>query len=171
MLTITEREAILGSSINSRVEKHGDEDVTAFDIPLSGIPVGEVELNVLLQDPKAYSSLYQPPGGASTMHEPRFPVLGELGLKDKIEGAEVSIWIGLAKDPLVLKDCKLKGVTVELQTGGASLVSCKVQCTPQVDKQFTKLFEHLGHDVQVEIRVDGYGEQVDALDEPQERAA
>ena len=163
MLTLTEREAVLGNSINTRTEKHGDEDVTALDIPLSGIAIDEQELNILLQDPHAFGALYDAPGKRGTMTEPKLKVLAPLKLKDKIEGAEVSLWIGMAKEPVVIRDCKIAKVTLDLQTGGTTLLSVQVQCTPTIDKHITKLLEQLGHAVTVEIRVDGYGEQRDLL--------
>lgn len=163
MLTLTEREATLGSSINTRCERHGDEDVTALDIPLSGMALDEKELNILLQDPHAFGALYVAAGARGSMSEPKLKVLGPLKLKDKIEGAEVSLWIGMAKEPVVIRDCKLAKVTLELQTGGTTLLSLQVQCTPTIDKHITKLLEQLGHAITVEIRVDGYGEQRDLL--------
>jgi hypothetical protein len=172
MLHLNDREAKLGTSINSRAEMHGDQEVPAFDIPLSGIPLEESELNTLLQDESATESLYIPPNGnGRTMTEPRFKGLAPLKLKDKIENAEVLIWIGMAKEPLTLHACNLAKVTLEPKTGGTTLMSCQVQCTPTIDKSVMRLFDHLGSDVNVQIVVDGFGEQKDLLDEQPEADA
>lgn len=156
MLTITERPATLGSSINTRVEKHGDNDVTALDIPLSGISLAAAELNALLLEPGAHDALFERNGSG---FDPRIAALGTLRLKNKIEGANVSIHVGLGKDSLELVDCKLARVQLDPQPGGRTDLSVQVQCTPTIDKHVTKLLEHLGADVEVEIVVDGYGDQ------------
>ena len=38
-LSLTKRPAKIGPSINTRTQRHGDDDVPATDIPLSGILV------------------------------------------------------------------------------------------------------------------------------------
>ena len=101
MLSITPRPARLGSSINTRVEKHGEEDVTALDIPLLDIPLSAAELNALLMDPHAHRLLYNKEGD---FEKPTLERLAPLRLKDKIEGAVVEIKVGLAQDAVKLAD-------------------------------------------------------------------
>lgn len=157
MLSISQRPAHIGSSVNSRVEKHGDDDVTAFDIPITGIPLEAEEINQLLQDPHAWDKLYDPRSGGG--HDPAFPLLAPFKLKHKIESATVLIRFGLQRTALQLTDCTIAKVIIEPTAGGTTLVSLQVQCTPTLDKSMTNLFEHLGGDCELELHVAGYGDQ------------
>ena len=88
MLNITMRPCQLGSSINTRVERHGDEDVPACDIPLDGIMLTEAELNLLLDDPHASRCLFTAVAG---VHQPALPMIAALSLRSKLEGATVTL--------------------------------------------------------------------------------
>ncbi len=158
MLSISQRPAMIGTSINSRVAKHGDDHVTGFDIPVAGIALEATELNQLLQDPHAWSKLFDAATNGDG-HRPAFPLLKPFRLKHKIEAATVIVLVGMQRNALRFTDCKLAKVTIEPTAGGVTLLSVQVQCTPTIDKRMTELFDHLGGDCLIEIHVAGYGDQ------------
>lgn len=151
MLNLNRRAAHIGVSFNGRRERHGDEDMPALDIKLEGIVLGEKEFNSLLGDPHAEEAFFDPPGKRSTQVVPRFPKLDALKLKDKIENVKVSIWLDGKDVPVVLAACDLAKVTLTPQDGGTVSLACQVQCLEPGDKAVSKLFDHLGATVSVEI--------------------
>lgn len=168
MLMISSRACQLGSSINTRTEKHGDDDVPACDIPLAGIMLDERELNALLGDPYAHRALFTDKAGHK---EPTLPQVEGFVLKAKIENVTVRIGHNLLdtsdKDSRTLTDCKLKGLTLEPMSGGATALSCKVQTSgDHVGSLVGALIAHLGQHVAIEfsegaIAVDGDDTQLD----------
>lgn len=156
MLSLSNRPCRIGSSINTRTEKHGDEDVTALDIPLNEIMIEDVELNILLQEPHASNVLFNAPPGK--LAEPVFKSIKSLRLKDKIEGASVIITLNGSTE-VKLSDCKISKVTLDPQIGGLTCVSLQVQCTPKLDSLIARLLEKLNCEATVEILAEGFGEQ------------
>lgn len=151
MTTLTDRACQLGSSINLRIEKHGDDDVPACDIPLGGLMLNHAELGALLNDPKAYTMLFHTDRGHP---EPAFPQIQNLVLRDKRVGANVTIRIqtsGPAKS-IELKDCKLKDLTLAPLSGGLTALAVKVQTSgDHVPMTIGVLAAHLNGHVSVEI--------------------
>lgn len=156
MLELSRRPAKLGPSINTRCERHGDEDVTAFDVPIHSVLISGEELNALLGDPTANERLYAQ--GTDPL-EPAFLQFDALVLKDKIEGARVALAGSNGGGDIVLNDCKLKSVTLELQVGGLTKLSCKAQCLPNLDHSINALFELMNHEIAVEITAEQHGAQ------------
>jgi hypothetical protein len=161
MLNIERRAAVIGRSLNGRVEQHGDEGVPAIDIALEDIVLSEAELNALLRDPQAADCLFQPPGGTSTLAQPRFPQLAALRLREKIKGVNVTIWLQGSPVGIKLPASNLAKVELEPQEGGTTALSCQVQASEPADKSVARLFEQLGHTVSVEI-VEGQADVEDA---------
>jgi len=157
MLTIAQRGARLGSSINTRVEKHGDEDVTAFDIPLDEIMLDAGELAALLGEPHAHTLLFDT---SNIPHEPIFRMLKDFRLKEKIDSADVTLFIGLERVPIKFTDVKLARISIEPMVGGLTRLAVQVQCTPNLEsKVLGLLFEKLGAEIDVEISSEGHGAQ------------
>jgi hypothetical protein len=126
VISITPRPCKIGSSINTRTEKHGDEDVPACDVPVAGITLDKGELNALLGEQYAHQLLFSIREGHTS---PVFGMLEPFRLKGKIEDVQVSIKLGLldGADEIELTSAKLKGLTLEPQAGGLTLLGCKVQ--------------------------------------------
>lgn len=151
MLRITPRACQLGASINTRTEKHGDEDVPACDIPLAGIMLDESELNALMGDPYAHRALFTDRKGHA---EPSLPQIEALTLRDKLEGATVTIVLSTTGKgtELVLGNAKLKGLTLQPQSGGATSLSLKVQVSgDEVAHTVGELVAHLNGHITCEI--------------------
>lgn len=149
MLNITSRACQLGASINTRAEKHGDEDVPAADIPLAGIMLDEAELNALLNDPYAHRALFTDRGGHQ---EPSLPQFEAHTLRDKLEGDTVTLTAGTRNKEIILGDAKLKGLTLEPLSGGATSLSLKIQVSGDaVPGVVGMLLNHLNGHLTVEI--------------------
>lgn len=149
MQTITKRPAMIGSHVNGRGEHHGEDTVTALDIPLSDIMLSAEELNALLHEPLAHGLLFQTRQGGAYI-EPIFRMLRPFRLVDKVEGAAVTLEINPG-DVLRLTDCKLSRLTLQPMPGGLTSLSLLVQCTPALDSSAARLLGKLNTEVAVEI--------------------
>ena len=148
MLTITRRSAKIGSSVNVRNEKHGDEDVPACDIAVASIMLEPEELNALLEDPRAHDLLFVK--DATGFVEPAFPQLNAFALRDKFEDALVQLHVGLAPTLIELKAVKLARVSLALQPGGLTAMSLQVQATP-APEIIGQLSAYMNHEISIEI--------------------
>lgn len=126
-LTLTKRAGQIGPSINTRTEKHGEEDVPGIDIPVGGIFLDEAELCEVLQNAGAHEALFTLERGSAA--EPRFQNLKAFGITDKFQGAKVTITVD-DKDPLILKPAKVSKIHLEPQIGGLTAMSCTIQGNP-----------------------------------------
>jgi hypothetical protein len=158
VLTLNRRPCRIGTSINTRREKHGDENVTAIDVPLSGLMLEAAELNMILREPHAHGVFFDHAKGGALV-EPVFrDVVPFIPIAGKAEGAEVQLeWNNTTV--MLLLDCKLARMRLVPQVGGLTALALQVQCTPKLDSLVAKLLERLDSDVDVTIRCDGYGAQ------------
>lgn len=158
-LAIVNTPALIGGSINTRTEKHGDENVTAMDIPLSGIMIGEAELCALLGDQGALAALF------GDNDAPRFPTVKSLVIEGKFENATVAIEVGLMREVIELDQVRLAKIRLAPKQGLLTELSLTVQCTPDLEKQILTLLKFLGHDCQATIT---FGEHVLPKDKQRE---
>jgi hypothetical protein len=152
---IETRPGKIGSSINTRSEKHGDEDVPACDIPLAGIMLEAEELNALLGDPSAHKSLFEKPKNGAPV-EPRFQRLKAFVLRDKFEG-QATLSLGLNATEVDLGDVTFARITLEPQCGGMTEMSLQVQCAPPVETM-AQVIAFLNDHVDVELN---FGELIE----------
>lgn len=150
MITISQRDAHIGTAIPFRTQYHGEDHVAGADVPISAVLLDPAELNMLLQEPLAHRSLFAKRAG-STLDDPLFKGLKPLQLTDKIEGANVCLFVGIERRAIDLGTCKLKNITLEPKTGGLTELSCTVQTTPTLDKRIAILLEHMDAGAQIEI--------------------
>lgn len=151
MITLSSRACQLGSSVNLRTEKHGDDDVPAVDIPIGGIMLNSKDLNELMGLPTAHDTLFDTVRGHK---EPALPQVRDLVLREKVVGADVCIRIqstGPAKE-ITLRDCKLKSLTLAPLSGGATALALTVQTSgDHVPATIGLLAAHLNGHINVEI--------------------
>lgn len=160
MLTLTKRPARIGSSINTRTEKHGDEDVPACDIPIEGLMLEREELNALLGDPYAHDALFNH-RSQGKVDEPIFRKFKPLVFREKFESARVVLTVGLGADvEIELKDVKLARITLDPQVGGLVELSVQVQCTPPAET-IGALVNYLGHELEAEVTFGQVAEKAD----------
>jgi hypothetical protein len=150
-MLLSQRSAKIGNAINTRAEMHGEESLTAVDIPLTDIMLDANELNALLREPYAHRALFDQRRGV--LCEPLFKHLKPLALADKIEGACISITHGVAAEVLTLAAVKLAKIKLEPRVGGLTAMSCTVQALPELNADMAHLLERLN--AQVEVAIDG----------------
>ena len=149
MLTITKRGAYMGR-INNRLQRHGEESVTAFDVPLSSIALEAEELNALLGIPRAHDALFSK-GLDGKSPQPTFEDVDPLVLTYKLEDVRAEIYVGMKDEKLTFTAAKLTDIRLEPQPGGMTLLSLKLQIVPDIAKQAPKLLQWQDHDVSVEL--------------------
>jgi hypothetical protein len=161
---LSKRQAKIGNQIPSRGEMHGDETVTALDIPLTDLMLDETELGEIMCQPRASAALFNDGNGT---REPFFQNIKPIALVDKIEGATVTITHGVENESIKLINVRLAKVKLEPCVGGLTAMSCTVQCTPDLNESVAKLLGRLNSTVDVEVECD-YGKQAEL---PMERHA
>lgn len=156
MLKLDRREAKIGSSINTRTQIHGEENVTALDIPIKGVALSPEELGFVMLNPRAHKLLYTKKKG-----RPDQPIWGKLfgalPFRNKVKGATVTLYIG--RKPLKLIDVNLTKGRLETLEGGTTHWHFTVQCTPDLDESIEALLGRLNTKVDIAIDCQGYGEQ------------
>jgi hypothetical protein len=149
MLNIAPIHAVLGK-ISNNIENHGDEEVTAFDIPVTGILLDREQLNALLDDSVADRVLFNKTRTGDV--QPSLKCFAPFVLTDSFDGAVLSFSFGEAKkENFTLRDCKVKGVTLEPQNGGNTVVSLKIRVRPENDSQILMLMGHQNRGCQLGI--------------------
>lgn len=156
MFMLTRRECELGSNVNIRTQFHGDAHVTALDIPIKGVALTDEELNKLLLNESAWHYLYESVPAPAV---PSMPLLAPLQLAETIDGANVQLFIGPKPHEVRLTGVKLKDLSIELKTGGVSLLAFKVQCTPNFGRELNELLMHLSGKAELTVDVEQYGAQ------------
>jgi hypothetical protein len=150
MLTLDKRPCRIGGSLNSRTEKHGDEDVPALDIPLEGLMLTKEELNALTGDAYMHDALFSH-RSQGKLDEPILRMFRPLVMREKFEEGQVLLQVGLGADiEIELKDVKLARVTLEPQVGGLTACSVQVQCTPTAET-VAQLWPYMGHEADCEL--------------------
>ncbi len=150
MLNITLRTAKLGSSLNGRTEKHGNDDVPAADMSVDSIFLTAAELNDLLGIKDAHDRLFRVEhvGG---LPEPVFAAYGGHTLPDKFEGANVTIEHGLQKLEIELADVKIAKVYLEPQTGGLTKLSLQIQANHDWEDLAPALLSCMNKEIKIAI--------------------
>lgn len=159
MLTITKRTAKIGNAIQSRSEMHGEDSVTAIDIPLSMIMLTAVELNAIMREPYAHNALFNHRVAGGGLVEPMLKHIKPIALDEKIEGAKITITHGVDAEVIRLAPVKLAKIRLEPQLGGLTSMACTAQCTPDLDVNIAHLLERLNATVEIEIDGGEFGAQ------------
>lgn len=149
MITITKRGAQMGR-INNRLQKHGEEDVTAFDIPLDSIALDANELNAVLADPGAHHRMFHKPADGG-ITQPSFDGLKPFELKDKFEDVGADLFLGMGEDVVTVSGASLSSVSLEPQPGGLTFLCGKLQFVPDL-ATVPLLLQFQGHEISVELR-------------------
>jgi hypothetical protein len=147
MLNIAKTFALMGK-LSNNIEHHGEKDVTAFDLPISGIELTQEQLNELLDDPQACAALYNTTGTGEI--EPAIPLMNPHPLHETFEGALVAFKIGEME--FSLQDCRISKVAIELQRGGVSKVEFSLRVRPEKDKQLTAFLGHQNREIRIDVQ-------------------
>lgn len=141
--------------INPRIEKHGDQDVSAADLKIQ-MTEGNGILSMF--HPTLRSMLYEIDNsegqieGTESLTKRRFGGLIErLRLDHSLKGADVIIGFGLGESSNVdLDTVDVDGFTVELMEGGSVVLSLRIKATP-TGEQIKRLYEVLGNEIDITI--------------------
>lgn len=150
-LNLADRLCKIGSSINVRTQKHGDEDVPACDIPIVGFLLEAAELDSLLGK-GAHKALYRDGKGGNAI-EPRFEHVAELALDEKFVGT-VSLDLANIELDLSAENVTLASIKLTPTTGGLTAMALQVQCTPSND-EIAQLAGSMNREVRASITFGG----------------
>lgn len=156
MLKLETRPAMLGPSLNTRTEKHGEEDVPAHDITVTGIMLTAEELNSLLAPADAHAALFDT---SQPMAHPRLRNLKPLALTDKFEDAQITFLLGMNRKKVALANVTVKKLRLEPQDGGLTMLTVQVQAkSEQIGKDLPLLISRLNQSIDIEVDA---GEPID----------
>ena len=160
---LSKRPAKVGNQIPSRGEMHGDDSVTALDIPLTDVMLNERELGEIMRQPLAFKALFDDSNG---MRMPFFAHIKPIALDEKIEGASIVITHGVAADSIRLANVKLAKIKVQPCAGGMTAMDCTVQCTPELNEEVAHMLGWINSQVEVEIDGGEFGAQAELPMDP-----
>lgn len=138
MFEITEGDVLL-AHLNTRTEKHGDEDIGAIDLKIKCRAANTI---LDLFDPRLRSTLFQRAGGGqqADMHSPEhlpqrvFPHIPAVNWDDKLEGYTASIGTGLGLVTVTLGQVKVHKFKFEPVDGGTVDLTYTVSCNPSAEQ-------------------------------------
>lgn len=142
ILDLPKRPAVV-THINTRLEKHGDDNVLCADIKLEGIFLEPDELNLLLGDKHAHDALFVKPNGKGKAAEPMFRQLADFKLIEKFKDCAATIYHGLADDNTEFEDVNVTNVVLAPQVGGQTMMTCTVQTEIEDTSDVAALLEVL----------------------------
>jgi hypothetical protein len=146
MLNIQQTFAMMGKIANN-LEKHGEEDVTAFEVPLEAITLTREQFNALIEDPYADRWLFT---DKADMREPNLVKFKPLELVDTFEEALVSMTFG--ETAYLFHDCRIKGVTFEGKRGGDIMLAMSVRIRPENPEQILALIDYQNHEIRIDVQ-------------------
>lgn len=146
MLNIQSTFAMMGK-ISNNLEKHGDDDVTAFEVPFEAIALTREQFNAQMEDPYADRWLFT---DKADMREPNLAKFKPLELVDTYEEAIVSVTFG--EKAYTFHDCRIKGVTFEGKRGGDIMLALSVRIRPENPEQIIALIDYQNHEVKIDVQ-------------------
>ena len=147
-MILDSRPARIGPSINSRSEKHGEEDVPAMDVPIIALMLTKAELNALMRDRTIWDRWFNE--RKDKLPEPANRNLKPYGLRDKYEHSTARILVGLDNDRVfAFNDCDLSKISLTPQVGGLTELHVTIQAL--INDSNTSLFEFMAKDCSVEL--------------------
>lgn len=134
MFEITEGDVLL-AHLNTRTEKHGEEDIGAIDLKISCL-AGNTFLDLL--DPRLRPTFFQRSGGGqqADMHSPEhlpslvFPHIPFITWDTKLEGYTAKIGEGMGLNTVTLTKVKIHKFKLEPVDGGTVKVTYTLSCNP-----------------------------------------
>jgi hypothetical protein len=138
MFEITEGDVLL-AHLNTRTEKHGDEDIGAIDLKIKCRAANTI---LDLFDPRLRSTLFQRAGGGqqADMHSPEhlpqrvFPHIPSVNWDDKLDGYTAVIGTGLGLISVTLGQVKVHKFKFEPVDGGTVDLTYTVSCNPSAEQ-------------------------------------
>lgn len=148
--------------IANNLERHGDDHVTAFTIPVTELMLTKAELNAFLRDKLTHASWFAAASGAAAV-EPMAWWGGEsFYVSETFQGDQAMITVsgdrdlefdavGDPKDDDYRPAITVKGIVLTPQVGGMTELRCSVYVRPGVGKTNLALQEHQHREVKLTI--------------------
>lgn len=135
--------------ISNNLELHGEEEVTAFQIPVEGVMLEAKELNAIVGDKYFAGIVFNDKRG---LKEPTDALrkFKPLELADSYENATVIMTLTGDRE-LEFDECLLKNLTLEPQVGGLTALSIKLYLRPGIGANNLLLQEHQHREVKLTI--------------------
>jgi len=147
MLSIRETYCQQGK-LSNNLEMHGEEEVTAFDIPISGITLTGEEVNALLEDPYADRWIFN---NSKDVRESNVSKFHPLQMIDAYEQATVVLTMSTGAAH-TFANCKITKVTLEPKRGGEVIVGFSLRLRPENEQQILDLIEHQHHSIKIDVQ-------------------
>lgn len=158
---LTEKTCRLGK-ISNNLERHGDDYVTAFTIPITELMLTKAELNALMRDKFTHQSWFDntKTGGVEPMDWWNGE---EFSLSQAFDADELTITVsggaalnfeseGDPKDEDYRAAAKISGITLTPRSGGMTEMRLKLYVLPDIGKKNLQLQEHQHREVKVSWR-------------------
>lgn len=171
MLNIQTIFALMGK-LSNNLERHGEDEVTAFEVPVQGITLSAEAFNSLMEDPYADRWLFS---DKADMREPNAVKFKPFEMIDTFEEAVVTMTLG--EKAFTFHDCRIKGVTIEAKRGGDIFLGFSVRIRPENPEQIIQLIDYQNHEIKIDVQdakvvlKGGRKQQELALSQPADDAA
>jgi len=156
MLNLDQRTCTLGVKSTTDGKEVDGEEVKLLTLVLEEVMLDARELNILLGEPHAWNVLFNT---GRVPIEPYLKALKTLELKDPVNDASVDLLFGLDRIAVSFAKVKLSKIKLELRLGGEAALSCKLTATPDLDETFAQMLEHLGTQIECQMRFEPGGQQ------------
>ena len=151
MLTLHETPCRLGKFSNN-LDKHGEDDLTSFDVPveLEGMP--SEALNELMEDRLFSTRLFDTatPGNPISVGA-GFMKLAPLKFRDTFEDTHIDLLLSSSKTPHHFEGVKISKIVLEPCLGGTTKCGFSVHLKPDTDKQILQLLHHQRREVIISV--------------------
>lgn len=132
--------------ISNNLEKHGDDEVVVFAIPISAV-VDEATANAIAGDPYFTRSIFNDNKGfLEPMSWHRQPI----AFPEKYEGAVATFRL-MSDEDLEFSDARIQGIEALGQPGGMVRVDFQLQVQPGLDRENLLLQETQHHEIRLSI--------------------
>lgn len=152
MLKLRSKPCHIGTGINTRTQRRGDEREPYMDIPLT-INITAKELNAIMNEPHTSDAWFETKDGKPD--EPLLKNLAPYRFQGKFENSLATITVGVNNEKIDCGNCTLNKLVFEPLSDGRTALKLKVQCA--ITSPRTPLFLWLDHDADVVLQ---FGEMV-----------
>lgn len=132
--------------IANNLEKHGDEDVPWFTIPVEGLMLTREQSDVFA--PGFYDDCFIHGGPLIEVKE-WAKILAPFKIPDRYEGTNAII--DLSNQPVSFSDCRLSSIALTPLLGGLMQMDCHLQVDPGLDGNNLLLQKHQNREVKLSL--------------------
>lgn len=130
---------------------HGEEEVPAADISITGFMLAKDELNTLFGDPHAHDSWFNKSGAFTEPTDWVKRLSGAFPFRDKFENCTIGFLLGTADDMLTLSQVRIAKIRLTPSTGGWTEMAFQVQISTDDEDAVGKLWLFMGREIDAEL--------------------